>query len=240
MFFFHNSREEILSQLPQQGTVLEIGTAEGDFAESILHLTSPGRLHLVDPWEFQAVPAYQNDPNNVPGERADSRYEGVRSRFQASIENDTVAIHRLKSQDAASLFGEGYFDWIYIDGMHTREAALNDLRVYAPKVKENGFIVGHDYANNPDARHMNFGVVEAVNQFVRESGWYFLGLTVEMFPTYILVRSERELMENMYVHAMLANLSYFVEIKGFEHKKFQQKLMKDENDDSIKLLYSVE
>ena len=50
---------------------------------------------------------------------------------------------------------------VYIDATHTFEAVTNDLDVWYPKLKEGGFLCGHDYAIKRWE-----GVVKAVDNFV--------------------------------------------------------------------------
>ncbi len=47
-------------------------------------------------------------------------------------------------------------------------------------------MLGHDDANNERSRSMNFGVVDAANDFIDEIGCEFPALNTEAFPTYIL------------------------------------------------------
>jgi hypothetical protein len=59
--------------------------------------------------------------------------------------------------DAAKLFTNEYFDVVYIDAKHTYDAVKEDILNYWPKIKKEGIISGHDYANGFS------GVVNAVN-----------------------------------------------------------------------------
>ena len=186
MFLFFNPREDFLLQLPKGGTVAEIGVASGDFSDQILDRSSPEKLHLIDPWIYQKDDDYQKDPNNLQNVQAQDIFLSVQDRFKEQIERDQIQIHRAFSADVADQFPDAYFDWLYIDGMHTCDAVLEDLRAYWPKLKPDGFLLGHDYANHKISRHMEFGVVEAVNRFVDEIGCDFTALTVEPYPTYVL------------------------------------------------------
>jgi predicted O-methyltransferase YrrM len=37
-------------------------------------------------------------------------------------------------------------DFIFIDGDHTTDAVLQDIRDYYPKLKDTGIMLGHDYS----------------------------------------------------------------------------------------------
>lgn len=188
MYILHAHRITLLGFLPKGGAVAEIGVAEGEFSAHILEQTKPQRLHLIDPWAHQQREDYRLDLNNVAQDEADRRAAAIRDRFAPQMERAQVIVHRDYSTEAVHDFADSSLDWVYVDAMHTYEAALQDLRDWAPKVKEGGVLLGHDYANHPQAREMGFGVVEAVNQFVRETEWRLVFLTQELYPTYLLMR----------------------------------------------------
>jgi len=186
MYLSFSSRETLLNYLPKGARVAEIGVAEGEFSDHILKSAQPASLHLIDPWAFQNQADYLADHNNVDQGSQDSRYEMILKKFESEIARGQVVVHRGFSQDLAATFEDGYFDWIYIDAMHTFEAVLRDLRVFRPKLKPGGLILGHDYADHLNSQKMNFGVVPAVDAFVKESGWQFVLLTLEPYSTYLL------------------------------------------------------
>jgi len=213
MLLCPTTRTQILRFLPEGGEVAEIGVANGDFSQDILAQARPRKLHLIDPWERQDRADYERDPSNVSAPEQDQRFNAVRARFRGEIERGVVAVHREYSNNAAKEFADGQLDWVYVDGMHTVEAAYDDLVAYAPKVRAEGFIIGHDYTNHVQARQWNFGVVDAVNRFVLERGYEFVALTIEGFPTYVLTRnadSARQLSE-----FLIRNVPYVVEIRDF-------------------------
>ena len=56
-------------------------------------------------------------------------------------------------------------DWIYIDGNHSYEQCIKDLKNALNIVKPGGLIIGDDYGW-PDAKWQKAGVTKAVNEFV--------------------------------------------------------------------------
>ena len=72
----------------------------------------------------------------------DAIFASVVERFR---QNQVVSIHRACSAQAVGNFDDHYFDWIYIDGDHSFESVLNDLKLWSPKVKSNGVIALDDY-----------------------------------------------------------------------------------------------
>jgi hypothetical protein len=62
------------------------------------------------------------------------------------------------------MFQDKSLDFVYIDAAHDYENVKKDILAWLPKVKNGGYIAGHDYRYDP-----NIGVYEAVNDiFVEE------------------------------------------------------------------------
>jgi hypothetical protein len=216
------NRLSLLPLLPTAGMVAEIGVAEGIFSAQILARNSPSRLHLIDPWVHQDLESYRKDGNNVGNEEAERRYRAVVEKFRVPSATGQVAIHRALSQDIGPEFSDGYFDWVYIDGMHSHDAVLTDLRTFAPKVESDGFILGHDFTNCQPALDIGFGVVEAVLEFIAETGYELLLLTFEPFPTYVIAKNPQGPRRARLRASALASLNLVVEIRnplsrGFQH-----------------------
>ncbi len=207
------TRGQMFQLLPAKGVGAEIGVLEGQFTEEILQKGMPRLLHLIDPWCHQAREDYQQDEANAADAVQDGRYHNVLRRFAAQISSGQVKICRQFSSDAVGTFADGSLDWVYIDAVHSYEGALADLQAFAPKIKDDGFILGHDFTNSPPARKMGFGVIEAVRDFLKESGWTFLALTTEDFPTYLLARNGASPNAQSLIGECIQKIPNVVEIK---------------------------
>ena len=159
------NRAALLPRLPQNAIVAELGVASGTFSERILELAKPQRLHLIDAWG--------NDRYHQ------GLFDLVSAKFRGRVEDGSVVIHRELSTRAADLFEDDYFHWIYIDTDHSYATTREELARYAPKVKQNGVIAGHDYAMGDWARSFRYGVIEAVHEFCVNHHWEFVYLTLE-------------------------------------------------------------
>jgi hypothetical protein len=222
MFLLKTEREKLVAALPRDAVGAEIGVALGAFSQVLLAAAAPRQLHLIDPWQHQADPAYAADQNNVAQSDADRRYMSVRELFQGQIAGGQVVLHRAFSADALGALADGSLDWVYIDGAHHFAGCLADLRLCARKIKPDGLILGHDYATNASAKAAGFGVVEAVNQFLRETEFEMLILTYEKFPTYALARSPLPPRVHAFVGAALLEFEVAVEIRCPELKQMHQ------------------
>ena len=224
MLLCPTTREDLLGLLPKGGEVAEIGVALGDFSQVILTHAAPRKLHLIDPWSHQDRADYLHDPNNADDVEQTRRYQSVLARFATEIRSQQVEVHRAYSQDIAAKFAPSQFDWIYVDGLHSYEGVSSDLTHYKDKVKAEGLIIGHDYTNHIGAQEMNFGVIEAVNDFAAAEGFHIIALTHEVFPTYVMSRR----LDGPWVEHLLGHLLFhvpgIVEIRdhparnSFQHK----------------------
>eukprot|EP00239_Pterosperma_sp_CCMP1384_P002466 CAMPEP_0197850282 /NCGR_PEP_ID=MMETSP1438-20131217/14881_1 /TAXON_ID=1461541 /ORGANISM="Pterosperma sp., Strain CCMP1384" /LENGTH=330 /DNA_ID=CAMNT_0043463367 /DNA_START=422 /DNA_END=1411 /DNA_ORIENTATION=+ len=72
------------------------------------------------------------------------------------------------SADAHRYFADDYFDFIYLDGLHTYAGVKTDIRVWWPKLKEGGILAGHDYVlGQTEGKKEN-----VINANVPIAGWW--------------------------------------------------------------------
>lgn len=159
------NREQLLSLLPQNGVVAELGVDHGDFSRKILDITNPSKLHLVDVWQSERYP--------------EKLFHEVSQKFQKEIVAGKVVINRGLSTEVVSQFPHAYFDWIYIDTAHTYSVTKAELESYVPKMKDGGIIAGHDFIVGEIDVPWKYGVIEAVYEFCSEQGWEIIYLTME-------------------------------------------------------------
>lgn len=217
MILFPFNRETLLQLLPKNAVICEIGVAEGNFSQKILDHTQPQKLHLIDPWIYQDRDDYTNDHNNTSDEEGELRSKAVHKRFKEQTDLGNIEIHRAFSYDVVDQFPDEYFDWIYVDAVHSYQGAKEDLERFLPKVKQDGLIIGHDYANHLYARQKGFGVVEAVDEFCLENDLDFFALTEGDYPTFILTRDEDNKTAQALRNTIYFNAAQITEI--FEHPK---------------------
>ena len=133
----------------------EIGVYKGENAERILSLLNIEQLVLVDPWKeyVDVITGVSSGDSSY----FQNLYEEVKNKFS---NNSKVRIIRDYSVNAAKMFDDEYFDFVYIDGDHAYEEVLKDLEAWYPKLKKFGVMCGDDYG------HISgHGVIKAVTEF---------------------------------------------------------------------------
>lgn len=61
------------------------------------------------------------------------------------LNNSKVKFFNMDSEKASKLIKEKSVDLVFIDGDHSYEWVLKDIKNYLPKIKSGGIISGHDY-----------------------------------------------------------------------------------------------
>ncbi len=130
----------------------EVGAGAGYFA-AILLRARLRRLVLVDIWTHPC----------------DEQHECA-TRHLAAAHPERVEICKRPSVEAARLFADGEFDFVYIDTEHTRKACLEDARAWWPKLRDGGVFAGHDYALFNHIVGVPTGVMLAAEEFAAEIG----------------------------------------------------------------------
>lgn len=159
--FLPYPRDFLIKRIPDGAVCCEVGVYMGDFAERMFALSNPGKLYLVDPWA--AIPGSTNPKYSQAAE--DERYASVVKRLSKELGSDRAVIVRKTSDEAASQFAEGMFDFIYIDGDHSYAQVKKDLQNYYPKAKKGGLVTGDDYQIDE--------VKRAVDEFAQENNLTF-------------------------------------------------------------------
>ena len=162
----HKVRLEMLGKMPKRGRCAEIGVWNGKFSASILEVTKPKELVLIDPWDLlSAQPKEEMTHHLHENDSAMADMFRHVSRIYASRKD--VTIRKGFSVDVLSTYDDDYFDWLYIDGNHLYDFVAADLRIAAKKVRLGGIIAGDDFFWKQDER---MHVREAVLDFLDAAG----------------------------------------------------------------------
>jgi hypothetical protein len=124
--------------------VAEIGVFKGRTMRAVMRSSVASNVEqwfAIDPWQ----------PNELlyPGLGGIDSWDGYHKsvcRYMPWFPQ--LRVMRLRSLDAVSLFMDGYFDMVYLDGDHSADAVEADIKAWVPKVKKGGIIGGHDYVED--------------------------------------------------------------------------------------------
>jgi hypothetical protein len=117
-------------------TGVEIGVDKGGNAINIINNLPIERLYLIDPYEPYFERGFLW--------KCEYRDNYIKVKRKLSKYKNQMKLIRKRSEDAAVLIPKE-IDFVYIDGRHTYEAVKKDIELYYPKIKNGGFIGGHDY-----------------------------------------------------------------------------------------------
>jgi len=136
----------------------EIGTFEGDNAESILKILPIKMIYLIDPYEkyqdYEGDTAYNS--LNVAEQKAKKKLMKYKEKIIWVKRKSTEALKDIPNN----------LDFVYIDGNHSYKFVKEDMKNYYKKLKMGGVLAGHDIENGID---LNDGVTRAFVEFVREN-----------------------------------------------------------------------
>lgn len=161
-----DNRELLHTVIPSRDfKIAEIGVFKGDFASYLSRHFNISELHLIDPWAG-VVNSGDQDGNNEVFFQGESLHSYVSSMFKT---DSKVTIHRDYSYNTMPLFADDYLDMVYIDGDHSYNGCKTDLELAWRKVKNGGWIAGHDFEMNHQKTHhrYDFGVKKAVEEFCK-------------------------------------------------------------------------
>lgn len=126
----------VCKYLPGVRTMVEVGSYQGD--STVQFCKALGcRVFAVDPWKNFY------DATDSSSERYDMT--NVEHNFDVHVEHFEVVKMKMDSEEGSKCFEDETLDFVYIDGNHTYEHVIADVRNWLPKVKEGGVIGGHDY-----------------------------------------------------------------------------------------------
>lgn len=134
---------EIISTLPTDATIVEIGTFRAKSAAVILLacLKSSKRVYTVDPFVD-----YKHHTGIMASERFQVNFGALYENTRRSLEGLPVTLLHCTSERAAREWHEDLVDFLWIDGNHAEDAVYRDLVSWFPLVKEGGILSGHDWS----------------------------------------------------------------------------------------------
>lgn len=131
-------------------TVAEVGVAYGYHAEHLLQEFPHIQYYGLDPYAsgYDPTDGLDKDVQNLYGGEStpamDRLFRVVQSKL-AVMYNGRGTLLRMPGENASKVFAPKYFDVAYVDGDHTYEGVLRDLKAWYPLVRSGGILCGDDY-----------------------------------------------------------------------------------------------
>ena len=135
----------------RQGVGAEIGVLYGDTSAYLLSEIPTLTLISVDPFLEYAEEGVDRSQATM------SKYEQITREKLAQFGSRSRLV-KDTSLNAAQLIEDRSLDFVFIDADHHYESVVQDIAAWAPKVRVDGIIAGHDYRSFE-------GVTRAVNEF---------------------------------------------------------------------------
>jgi len=165
-----------------------------------------GRLLCVDPWKSY-ISLEKHDTSRFMYRQMEA---GLKSgdilrlfyhNVRASGADQLVMSMRAESREALKYLAPGSFDVIYVDGDHSYDGVISDLRLSAPLLKDGGFLCGDDLelqyhqvdkASIEPVKNLNFAT-DPVQETGYHPGvtlglWKFFGTEVSAYNGFWLMR----------------------------------------------------
>lgn len=174
----HNSPRPFTEYLKSQNLKnlvgAEIGFGYGDNAKNLLAELPIKKLFCIDKYINKKYVQNKREITNYQNHSTVNNYLDLKNDKRVTfIEYDSLEAVKYVPDE---------IDFVYIDGNHTYKYVYNELKLYSKKVREGGFIGGHDYIFGQN------GVIEAVHNFILDSKL----IPQICFPDFIFTKKEKK------------------------------------------------
>ena len=133
-------------------TICEVGCYLGVSTETFLKF-SPQKMYCVDIWGL--------DSTYIDTDWTNNKISDVEATFrQMASEYSNVEIIKDYSNNAANLIPDDSLDLVYLDARHNTNDVLNDVKTWIPKVKQGGYLAGHDINLGGTVYGLKFAILE--------------------------------------------------------------------------------
>jgi len=172
-------------------TGAEIGVQRGDNAQSMLDELNIEKLYLIDVWDLISFNKTQEGHSLVHRDHINlanyyghpfisggkkylniNNYSYVSNRFK---DNKKLKLIKDSSNVAVEQFRDDSLDFVYIDANHSYKKVLEDISIWAKKVKTNGIISGHD-THRIDVLQavIDYSIKHGQHLIIEHPDWYFI------------------------------------------------------------------
>ena len=157
MFDFKDYYLKIANKLNNNSVIAEVGAADGAscvfLGETLLDMGKTFKFYVID---------------NLDYGRSDQLQTLMGHIANAGLSKH-ITIIPTNSLEASCKFPDDHFDFVFIDASHRYELTKADIRLWYRKVKERGFLAGHDY-NSGEGLEVMQAVDEVIPRKIERDG----------------------------------------------------------------------
>ena len=124
----------------------EIGVDRGRYSKWICMKNKGVKLFCVDPYIYY---------DRYVERRTKESQSGLNDSYEKAVERlapFNCEIIKKTSMEAVKDFNDNSLDFVYIDGNHTFEYAVNDIAEWSKKVRPGGIVSGHDFVRSVELK----------------------------------------------------------------------------------------
>ena len=124
---------------------VELGVQKGINFKALIEGKADLTLHGVDIWSEKEVRW-----NGIASDKLQFQPDSVNSKYLDALKewakdySDRVVFHRHFTSHAHTFYKDKELDFVWIDAGHEYEDVVEDIKLWYPKIKDGGFILGHD------------------------------------------------------------------------------------------------
>ena len=145
----------------------ELGVFRGEFLDYMEKNIDYGELHGIDLFNGNLYSG-DVDGNNPEYVQLEPEYIRLCDKYR---DKSNVNVYKSYTTTFLNYQPDNKYDIIYIDADHSYKGVKADINVAFEKVKDGGYIMGHDYEMNMDKAETRyeFGTKRAVDEFCEEN-----------------------------------------------------------------------
>lgn len=151
-------------RLPDTGQGVEVGVYRGRLSHALLKIHPGISLSMIDPWRIftKADRFYESGDLLALQTQAEIDQAFQQASILTDFAKDRRKILRMESKEAVREFKDDSQDFVFLDADHSYEGIKEDIQLWWPKVREGGWLGGHDYEH---PKFPQWGVKRAVDEF---------------------------------------------------------------------------
>jgi hypothetical protein len=137
----------------------EIGVFKGKNSKQLLDALPFLELHMIDRWSEYTDSEKSGDAGAFISQFSALQWKHICriARRKVAQFGDRAKVFKMESANASTMYPNGFFDFVFIDGDHSYSGCKKDIKLWFKKIKKGGYICGHDYTRA--------GVKKAVDEF---------------------------------------------------------------------------